>query len=226
MTIFQELLEPSWKKALEQEFQKPYFLKVDSFLKEEEKKGYVVYPRREHIFQAFDYTPFYDVRVVVMGQDPYHGPGQAHGLSFSVPKGTAAPPSLKNIFKELKSDLGIKDFSHGCLSSWARQGVFLLNASLSVRASQANSHANCGWAEFTDAVIANLAKKETPPIFVLWGRFAQEKCKFLDQRHFLLKAAHPSPFSANNGFFNCRHFSKINEILRQRSQAPIEWALR
>lgn len=225
MSLFDQL-ENSWKEALGEELKKDYIQKISSFLEDEQKKNSVIFPQRHEIFQAFAQTPFESVRVVIVGQDPYHGNGQAHGLSFSVPKGITPPPSLKNIFKELQSDLGLQDFAHGCLLPWARQGVFLLNACLTVRAAQANSHAQCGWAEFTNAVIRRLAAKKTSPIFVLWGKFAQEKCKFLEKRHFLLKAAHPSPFSATNGFFGCRHFSKINERLAQEGHVPIDWALR
>lgn len=221
-------LEPSWNRVLADELQKPYVVALAAFVAQERQEG-VVYPAEELVLNAFRQTPYDRVKVVIMGQDPYHGQGQAHGLSFSVPKGVAMPPSLKNIFKELTDDLHIQPASHGCLLKWARQGVLLLNATLTVRQSSPLSHHNHGWECFTDAVIRALAKKSHPIIFVLWGKSAIEKCKNVPElarsKHHLLTAAHPSPYSANSGFFGCRHFSKINEILKKEGQELIDWAL-
>jgi uracil-DNA glycosylase len=218
-------IEESWKEALEDEFNADYFGKLKKFLGEE-KQQHVIYPPGQYIFSAFNNTPFNRVKVVILGQDPYHGPGQAHGLCFSVPEGINAPPSLVNIFKEIESDLGLTMPSKTNLTPWARQGVLLLNAILTVRANQAGSHRGKGWEEFTDAVIKNISAKRKNIIFLLWGKYAMEKEKIIDvQHHFVLKAAHPSPLSANRGFFGCRHFSKTNEILRELGLQEIYWGL-
>lgn len=216
-------IEPSWKNVLIDEFNKPYFVALKEFLLEEKKK-YVVYPAGANIFNAFACTPFNKVKVVIIGQDPYHGPGQAHGLSFSVPEGIQKPPSLVNIFKELQSDIGKPIPESGNLESWARQGVLLLNATLTVRANQAGSHQKRGWEQFTDSVIRTLSDQKSGLVFLLWGRFAQDKAALIDaSKHHILKAAHPSPLSAYNGFFGCKHFSKTNEILLSQGETAIEW---
>lgn len=216
-------IEPSWKSVLIDEFNKPYFVALKEFLVEEKKK-YVVYPAGANIFNAFACTPFDQVKVVIIGQDPYHGPGQAHGLSFSVPEGIQKPPSLVNIFKELHDDIGKPIPESGNLEAWAKQGVLLLNATLTVRANQAGSHQKHGWEQFTDSVISTLSKQKTGLVFLLWGRFAQDKATLIDaSKHFILKAAHPSPLSAYNGFFGCKHFSKANEILLSQGKTPIAW---
>lgn len=216
-------IEPSWKSVLIDEFNKPYFVALKNFLVEEKKK-YVVYPAGANIFNAFACTPFDQVKVVIIGQDPYHGPGQAHGLSFSVPEGIQKPPSLVNIFKELHDDIGKPIPESGNLEAWAKQGVLLLNATLTVRANQAGSHQKHGWEQFTDSVISTLSKQKTGLVFLLWGRFAQDKAALIDaSKHFILKAAHPSPLSAYNGFFGCKHFSKANEILLSQGKTPIAW---
>lgn len=216
-------IEPSWKNVLIDEFNKPYFVALKEFLLEEKKK-YVVYPAGANIFNAFACTPFNKVKVVIIGQDPYHGPGQAHGLSFSVPEGIQKPPSLVNIFKELQSDIGKPISESGNLESWARQGVLLLNATLTVRANQAGSHQKHGWEQFTDSVIRTLSDQKSGLVFLLWGRFAQDKAALIDaSKHHILKAAHPSPLSAYNGFFGCKHFSKTNEILLSQGETAIEW---
>ncbi len=208
---------------MQDDFQAPYFAELKSFLVEEKRK-YTVYPPGDKIFSAFDHTPFHQVKVVIIGQDPYHGPGQAHGLCFSVPQGIKAPPSLVNIFKELHDDLGIPIPNHGNLEKWAGQGVLLLNATLTVRANQAGSHQNKGWEIFTNSAIHKLSEKREDLVFLLWGRYAQDKEEMIDAaKHFILKAAHPSPFSANNGFLECRHFSKTNEILRTIGKEEIDW---
>lgn len=223
------LLEPSWQKVLEDELTKPYIAQLAAFIERQYASGAAVYPPKDLIFNALRMTPYDKVRVVIVGQDPYHGPGQAHGLSFSVPKGVPLPPSLQNIFKELNADLQVPMPSHGCLISWAEQGVLMLNATLTVMDGQPMSHHNKGWELFTDAIIAKLCERKDPVIFVLWGKSAQEKCRHIfavkDGNHVLLKAPHPSPFSAHQGFFGCRHFSKINEILISQGQAPINWAI-
>lgn len=223
-------LEPSWQEALQDELAKPYMLNLAAFVEKEYAKG-GIYPPKEHIFNAFLQTPFDSVKVLVIGQDPYHGPGQAHGLSFSVPEGVKPPPSLVNIFKELQADLNITPSNHGSLLKWAKQGVMLLNATLTVSQGEPMSHHGRGWERFTDAVVQKLAEREKPVVFVLWGKSAQDKCRFLkeqsnlSQRHLVLTAAHPSPFSAHSGFFGCRHFSKINEFLMKTGAAPIDWTL-
>lgn len=218
-------INESWKNVLIEEFNLPYFYSLRNFLIEE-KKQFTVYPPGNQIFSAFDITPFNSVKVVILGQDPYHGKGQAHGLCFSVPPGITPPPSLVNIFKEIQNDLGIPMPSHGNLENWARQGVLLLNATLTVRANQPGSHQNKGWEMFTDQVIRTLSRDKSGLVFLLWGKFAQAKEYLIDsKKHFILKAAHPSPYSASSGFFGCRHFSKTNEILRGQGKDEINWAL-
>lgn len=220
--------DPSWKQQLIDEMQQPYFLELRKFIAEEREAKKVIYPPEELIFNAFIHTPFDEVKVVIIGQDPYHGSGQAHGLSFSVPSGIPLPPSLKNIYLELQQDLGIPPSKEGCLSSWAKQGVLLLNATLTVRAGEPKSHYGRGWERFTDAVVSRLVKREDPLVFALWGKPAQEKLLHVFQNqsmpHAALTAPHPSPFSAHTGFFGCRHFSKINALLEQWGKAPIDWA--
>lgn len=217
-------IEPSWKEVLHKEFTKPYFEQIVAVLKTERTQGKIIYPPGSLIFNAFDKTPFDKVKVVILGQDPYHGPGQAHGLCFSVPDGIPFPPSLVNIFKELNTDIGLPIPKTGNLAHWATQGVFLLNASLTVRAGEPMSHAKIGWAEFTDAVIKTISAQKQGVIFLLWGKFAQDKQVLIDEtKHHVLKAAHPSPLSANNGFFGCKHFSKTNNLLRQQSLEAIDW---
>lgn len=216
-------IEESWYQVLAQEFEKEYFLRLKQFLLEE-KKNYPVYPPGHEIFNAFNLTPFSHVKVVILGQDPYHGAGQAHGLCFSVKKGVPPPPSLKNIFKELHDDLGIPIPSHGDLTAWARQGVFLLNCILTVRANAPASHRHKGWEIFTDQVIRTISNLKEHVVFLLWGKFAHEKEILIDpEKHYILKAAHPSPYSAPYGFFGCRHFSKTNNYLLLHNINPIDW---
>jgi len=216
-------IEDSWKEVLAGEFSSSYFMELKEFLLNE-RKHHSIYPPGQLIFNAFRLTPFDRVRVVLLGQDPYHGPGQAHGLCFSVMKGIALPPSLVNIFKEIQNDLSIPIPAHGNLERWARQGVLLLNATLTVRANQAGSHQRQGWETFTNAVIRELSARRVGLIFLLWGKFAKEKEALIDgKRHYILRAAHPSPFSAYNGFFGCRHFSKTNEILKKHGLEEIDW---
>ncbi|HMN32908.1 MAG TPA: uracil-DNA glycosylase [Chitinophagaceae bacterium] len=210
-------IEHSWKAVLQDEFEKPYFKQLVSFLKHEKSIGKKIYPEGKNIFNAFQQTPFDKVRVLLLGQDPYHGAGQAHGLCFSVQKGIKPPPSLINIFKELQNDLQIPIPSSGDLSHWAAQGILLLNASLTVEEGKPLSHANIGWQIFTDAVIKAVSDKKDKVIFILWGKFAQQKEALIQtQKHVILKAAHPSPLSAYHGFFGCKHFSKINELLEEK----------
>lgn len=220
-------LESSWKKILDKDVKQPYIASLLSFVEQERASKIPVYPPRELVLNAFLQTPYEDVKVVIMGQDPYHGPGQAHGLSFSVPKGVALPPSLQNIFKEVVADVGGQMPSHGCLIDWASQGVLLLNATLTVRQGEPMSHHGRGWERFTDAVIASLCQRKDPIAFVLWGKSAQEKCLKtelnLNNHHLVLKAPHPSPFSAHQGFFGCKHFSKINEFLKKLGKSEIKW---
>lgn len=219
-------IEPSWKALLQDEFKKPYFKQIVDHLKTEREQGKTIYPPGSLIFNAFNQTPFDQVKVVILGQDPYHGAGQAMGLSFSVPRGIMPPPSLVNIFKELQEDTGMRTPQHGDLTAWARQGVMLLNASLTVRAADPMSHSKIGWHHFTDAVISKISQQRTHVVFLLWGKFAQEKTKLIDgSKHLVLKAAHPSPLSAHNGFFGCRHFSRTNEYLVKSGMDPINWAL-
>jgi uracil-DNA glycosylase len=218
-------IENSWKTILMDEFNTSYFATLKDFLIKE-KQTYKVYPPGNQIFNAFNHTPFDRVKVVILGQDPYHGKGQAHGLCFSVPKGIKPPPSLENIFKELQNDLGISIPDHGNLLKWAEQGILLLNATLTVRANQAGSHQGKGWENFTNAVIQKISDNKTGVVFLLWGRYAQAKETLIDtNKHFVLKAAHPSPFSAYNGFFGCKHFSKANDILSNQNLTPIDWSL-
>lgn len=214
----------TWKDLLKDEKQTDYFKKIISFIESERSKGKIIYPENKNIFNALQLTSFEDCKVVILGQDPYHGPNQAHGLCFSVNRGIPKPPSLKNIFKELKNDLLIPEPEHGCLSGWADQGVLLLNTVLSVEAGKANSHANMGWEIFTDKIISLLNEHKKGLIFMLWGSPAQRKINLLDQKkHFILKAPHPSPLSAHRGFLGCKHFSKANEILQELGCKSIDW---
>ncbi len=218
-------IDSSWKSVLSEEFRQPYFIDLKHFLVEERDQGHTLFPPGSLIFNAFNRTPFESVRVVIMGQDPYHGPGQANGLCFSVSPGIRIPPSLANIFKELKQDLGCPISLSGNLEPWADQGVLLLNASLSVRAHTPNSHAGRGWEQFTDAAIRALSENREGLVFLLWGRNAQAKESLVDtSRHLVLKAAHPSPYSAN-GFFGCRHFSKANKWLEEKGMGSVDWRL-
>lgn len=222
-------LEPSWYIALKEEFQKTYMEGLKAYIEKEREGPIAIFPSAQDVFNAFYQTPLDNVKVVIVGQDPYHGPGQAHGLCFSVQKEAAIPPSLQNIFKELQSDLGIIPSKHGCLTKWAAQGVLLLNATLTVRQSVPTSHHGKGWEEFTDAVIKTLYQRSDPLVFLLWGKSAQKKCLHLisseDSPHLILKAPHPSPFSAHSGFFGCRHFSKTNQFLLEHGKTPITWNL-
>nr|WP_121273354.1 uracil-DNA glycosylase [Pedobacter schmidteae] len=220
-------IEESWLKVLSEEFEKPYMKSLKAFLLEEKQKSHTVYPKGADIFNALNHTPFDKVKVVILGQDPYHGTGQAHGLSFSVQKGVAVPPSLKNIYKELASDIsGFQVPAHGNLTQWADEGVLLLNATLTVRAHEAGSHQNRGWEIFTDKIISELSEKRTGLVFLLWGRYAQNKAALIDQtKHTIIAAAHPSPFSAYNGFLGSRPFSKANAKLSEQGQSPINWQI-
>ena len=217
-------VEESWKLVLKEEFNKPYFKQLVNHIKTEKEQGKLIYPKGSNIFNAFNKTPLDKVKVVILGQDPYHGPNQAHGLSFSVQKGIPFPPSLQNIFKELQRDTGTPYPSNGDLSSWAQQGVFLLNASLTVRAAEPMSHSQIGWAIFTDAVIRTISKDCPKVVFMLWGKFAQEKQTLIDSsKHLILKAPHPSPLSAHQGFVGCGHFSTCNHFLAKNGIDPIDW---
>ncbi len=219
-------IEASWKKVLEHEFTKPYFLQIAIHLKTERATGKTIYPPGPLIFNAFDKTPFDKVKVVILGQDPYHGPGQAMGLSFSVPDGIPPPPSLVNIYKELKNDIGMPIPKTGNLTKWAEHGVLLLNAVLTVRANEPASLSKIGWMDFTDAVIKKISEEKKGVVFLLWGRFAQEKQVLIDEmKHHVLKAAHPSPFSADKGFFGCKHFSRANEWLMKKGIEPVDWTI-
>ena len=216
-------IEQSWKERLFTEFGKPYFSNLVDFVKNEYTTQ-TVYPKGTQIFNAFDKTPFDKVKVVVLGQDPYHEPNQAHGLCFSVNEGITLPPSLQNIYKEIQNDLGIPPSSSGNLERWAEQGVLLLNATLTVRAHQAGSHQNKGWEEFTDAVVHKIAEEKEQIVFILWGSYAQKKGGFINpDKHLILKSPHPSPLSAHRGFFGNKHFSKTNEYLTNTNQTPIQW---
>ena len=218
-------IEQSWKNALADEFGKPYFESLVRFLRSEKAAGQTIYPPGSQIFRAFDLTPLNELKVVILGQDPYHGPGQAHGLSFSVSAGVPAPPSLKNIFKEIESDLGVKMSGYPDLEKWARQGVLLLNAVLTVRAGMAASHSKIGWEEFTDAVIRYISDNCEGVVFLLWGNFARSKSALIDRfRHHVLEAAHPSPL-ARGAFFGSRHFSQTNALLSAQGKTPIDWVL-
>ncbi|MBD3629103.1 uracil-DNA glycosylase [Cyclobacterium sp.] len=216
-------IENSWKQLLEEEFSNPYFKELVTFVKNAYQIN-TIYPKGEHIFRAFDLCPVDQVKVIILGQDPYHGPGQAHGLSFSVPEGVSFPPSLLNIFKELKNDLDVPLPSHGNLEKWAKQGVLLLNATLTVEAHKAGSHQQKGWENFTDAVVKKLAQNKAHLVFMLWGAYAQKKAGMIsDTKHLKLHAPHPSPLSAHRGFFGCHHFSKTNNYLVKNGQQPINW---
>ena len=218
-------IDETWKAVLKDEFKKPYFSETVNFIKTEKAVGKIIYPPGSFIFNAFNKTPFDKLKVVILGQDPYHGERQAHGLSFSVPKGIKPPPSLVNIFKEIKNDIGIEiPKQNGNLTHWAEQGVLLLNTALTVRAGEPFSHAKSGWAQFTDAVIHTISEKKENIVFLLWGKFAQEKQILINEtHHHVLRAAHPSPFSADKGFFGCRHFSKTNALLVKDGNDPIDW---
>lgn len=223
-------LAESWRGPIGNEFAAPYMVALRDFLRDEQAAGKTIYPPADQWYRALELTPLDQVRVVILGQDPYHGAGQAHGLCFSVPPGVRPPPSLGNIYKELRVDLGLAPPRHGCLESWARQGVLLLNSVLTVEAGQAASHKGRGWERFTDAVIAAVAATQTPVVFMLWGAYAQKKAGFVGSsaaggRHLVLKAAHPSPLSAHNGFLGCRHFSQANAFLLSNGLTPIDWAL-
>ncbi len=219
-------LHASWQAAIGHEFEKPYMQDLRAFLKQEKAAGKTIYPPSPLIFNAFNHTPFEQVRVVIIGQDPYHGPNQAHGLSFSVPEGIPLPPSLKNIFKEIESDLDIKMSGSGDLSPWAAQGVLLLNATLTVEQANAGSHQKRGWEAFTDAAITALNAQRDGLVFVLWGSYAQKKGVAINpSKHLVLKSVHPSPLSAHRGFFGNQQFSKINDYLTQQGQTPINWKL-
>ena len=223
-------LEPSWKERIGAYLERPQMQALSAFLRAEKQQGKVIFPPGPEIFAAFEHTPFERVRVVILGQDPYHGPGQAHGLCFSVKPGTRTPPSLVNIYKEMEADLGIPPARHGFLEHWAEQGVLLLNAVLTVQMGMAASHQGRGWERFTDAVIRLVNAREKPVVFMLWGSHAQKKAAFVESverggRHLVLRAPHPSPLSAHTGFFGCRHFSKANEFLRAHGEKPIDWAL-
>ncbi|MDF3054370.1 MAG: ung [Gammaproteobacteria bacterium] len=214
----------TWQTVIGEEKKQPYFQKVLAFVKEEQAKGKKIYPPSADIFNAFKYTPFEDLKVVILGQDPYHGEGQAHGLCFSVRPGITPPPSLKNIFLELHNDLGVPMPSHGNLEKWAKQGVLLLNTVLTVEAGKPQSHANQGWETFTDHVISVINKEKEGVIFLLWGSPAQRKGSIIDaKRHYILKAPHPSPLSAHRGFLGCKHFSKTNALLREMGKKEIDW---
>ena len=218
-------IETSWKDVLQDEFQQPYFQSLVNFIKQEKSAGKTIYPPGSLIFNAFNKTPFDEVKVVILGQDPYHNPGEAMGLSFSVPKGVRTPPSLKNIYKELNNDLGVPVSNHGDLTAWAEQGVFLLNAMLTVERNKPRSHHKIGWQDFTDAVIRKLSERRENLVFMLWGGFARKKKMLIDtNRHLVLESAHPSPL-AGNAFFGNHHFSKANEYLRENGRQPIDWSL-
>lgn len=218
-------IEASWKDQLSEEFKKPYFDGIVSYLKQAKKEGKTIYPPGKLIFNAFSLTPFDKVKVVILGQDPYHNPGEAMGLCFSVPHGVRVPPSLVNIYKEIKRDLGLEIPNHGDLTAWAKQGVFLLNAMLTVEHKSAGAHKNIGWQEFTNAVIHTLSNQKEGLVFLLWGRFAQSKKSYIDEtRHYVLEAAHPSPL-ARNAFSGCSHFSRTNDILKKNGKEAINWQL-
>lgn len=222
-------LEPSWLKALDDEFDKDYMVKLKQFLKEEKEAGYTIYPKGNNIFNAFNKTPFDEVKVVILGQDPYHGPNQAHGLSFSVQQGVQVPPSLKNIYKELATDIpGFKIPNTGNLTHWAEQGVLLLNATLTVRAGLAGSHQKKGWEKFTDTVIKTISDKKTGVVFILWGNYAQSKASLIDAtKHLIIKSTHPSPLAVSHGgFFGSKPFSKTNDYLKQHGEKPIDWSVK
>jgi uracil-DNA glycosylase len=220
-------IEESWKKVLAPQFELPYFMALIQFLEAEKIKGKAIYPLAKNIFNAYNATPFQKVKVVIIGQDPYHGAGQAHGLCFSVQYGVKIPPSLKNIYKEIQENVPQFEIpNHGNLQAWAEQGVFLLNAILTVEANQPASHQKKGWEQFTDATITALSNNRNGLVFLLWGNFAQQKASLIDEsKHLILRAAHPSPFSAHQGFFGCQHFSKVNEYLENQNLGKINWRL-
>ncbi|MDB5020048.1 MAG: Uracil-DNA glycosylase [Pedobacter sp.] len=226
-TRTQAPLEPGWQSVLSEEFEKDYMKSLRAFLVQEKQNGKTVFPKSTDVFNAFNHTPFDNVKVVIIGQDPYHGQGQAHGLAFSVQKGITVPPSLKNIYKELETDIeGFNKPDHGSLMQWADDGVLLLNATLTVRAHEAGSHQGKGWEIFTDRAIQLLSEERDNLVFLLWGKFAQNKSVLIDEnKHTILKAAHPSPFSAYNGFFGCKHFSKSNEVLIEKGLQPVDWQI-
>ncbi|RLD41951.1 MAG: uracil-DNA glycosylase [Bacteroidetes bacterium] len=225
MTTNTPKIEESWYAALQDEFTSPYFLELKELL-QKEKDMYTIFPPGSQIFTAFNLTPLTAVKVVVLGQDPYHGKGQAHGLSFSVPDGIKPPPSLQNIFKEIRNDLNIPIPQSGNLEKWAKQGVLLINATLTVRESDAGSHQGIGWGRFTDRVIQTISDLRAGVVFLLWGKFAQAKLHLIDQsKHFVLMAPHPSPFSVHRGFFGCKHFSKANQLLKENGLGEIDWRL-
>lgn len=219
-------LPMGWRSALQQEFVKPYWLKLDGYLQQRSHLGKVIYPPPAQMFSAFEQCDLNKIRVVILGQDPYHGPGQANGLCFSVPQGHRVPPSLRNIFKELSSDVDVATAGHGCLTSWAEQGVLLLNTVMTVEQGQPNSHADKGWETFTDRVIHLINKNCDSIVFMLWGSNAQKKQSLLDEsQHLVLRSTHPSPLSAYRGFFGCGHFSRANQFLVSKGQTPIDWRL-
>ncbi len=225
MSSLSPKIHTSWLQALQSEFEKDYFTSLKSFLVEEKSK-HRIYPPGSQIFAAYDYTPFHEVKAVILGQDPYHGPGQANGLSFSVSDGVTPPPSLKNIFKELNDDLGLPIPEKGNLEKWAAQGVLMLNSVLTVRHREAGSHRNQGWEEFTDATIKTLSEERENLVFILWGKFAQSKKELIDSRkHHIIESPHPSPYSANSGFFGSHPFSKTNKYLKSVGKEPIDWKL-
>ncbi len=219
-------LEESWRTKLGEEFKKDYMVKLKAFLKSRYDQGATIYPRGSLYFAALNATPFDQVKAVIIGQDPYHGPGQAHGLCFSVQPGVALPPSLRNIYKEMESDLGISTPTHGCLTSWSEQGVLLLNSVLTVEQGKAGAHQNKGWELFTDAIVAALNESEKPLAFILWGSYAQKKAKAVDRsRHLVVESVHPSPLSAHRGFFGTKPFSAVNDFLSEKNRQPIDWSL-
>jgi len=220
-------IHPSWARILKDEFEMPYFKQLALFLKSEKSVGKKIFPKGAHIFNAFNLTPYDNLKVVIIGQDPYHGEGQAHGLSFSVLNGHKLPPSLKNIFKEIESDIGVTmPANFGNLTKWASQGVLMLNSILTVRADEPSSHSKYGWTQFTDAVIKKISDEHNQIVFILWGNFAKAKSSLINPyKHYILSAAHPSPFSADKGFFGCKHFSKTNSILIKNKLDPIDWKI-
>ena len=216
----------TWNEVIGNEKAKPYFKKIRQFLDMEKARGATIYPSNQDIFSAFSHTPFADIKVVILGQDPYHGPGQAHGLSFSVPQGISIPPSLKNIYKALAQDVGFCMPTHGDLTHWAQQGVLLLNTVLTVEAHKAHAHRDIGWETFTDSVISAISQYNQDVVFLLWGSHAQRKQLLIDkEKHIILTAPHPSPLSAHRGFFDCQHFSQTNRMLQERGYTPIDWQL-
>lgn len=219
-------IDKTWLKQLKNEFTKPYFLKLEAFLEERKNAGAIIFPKQKDIFTALNSAKFEDIKVVILGQDPYHGPNQAHGLSFSVQDGLKLPPSLKNIYKELASDIGCNIPTTGFLNSWAKQGVLMLNAVLTVEQSQPNSHANKGWEQFTDSIIKTVAEQNENIVFILWGSYAQKKAKLIDEtKHLIIKDIHPSPLSAHRGFFGSKPFSKTNDYLIANGKQPINWKI-